>query len=66
MSVGSVVGGIIGGRARNRGRAALGFAALATGFRLFRRMTRHSSKPVLRFAVKPGEVYEIRGLRRGK
>ena len=58
--------GIVGGRLRARGRLAFGITAAVTGFRVFRRITRHSSKPVLTFAVKPGEVYEIRGTRRGQ
>jgi hypothetical protein len=29
-------------------------------------MTRLTEKPAIRFEVKPGEVYELRGLRRGR
>lgn len=45
---------------------AFGITAAFTGVRVFRRLTRASNKPALRFQVKPGEVYEIRGTRRGQ
>ncbi len=64
--IGSVAGGILKGRAKRQGRVALLFAAASIGYRVFRRVTRVDSKPAIRFAVKPGEVYEIRGLRRGR
>ena len=60
----AIAAGIVGGRLRSRGKLAFGVTAALTGFRVFRRITRASSKPVLTFAVKPGEVYEIRGNRR--
>ena len=63
----AIAAGIVGGRLRSRGKLAFGVTAALTGFRVFRRITRNSSKPVLSFAVKPGEVYEIRGIcRRGQ
>ena len=62
----SILGGILGGRIRQRGGIAFGITAALTGFRVFRRITRSSTKPVLSFAVKPDEVYEIRGIRRGQ
>ena len=62
----AIASGILGGRMRQRGRLAFGVTAAVTGFRVFRRLTRQSTKPVIRFAVKPGEVYEIRGTRRGQ
>ena len=62
----SILGGFVGARARARGRMAFGITAALTGIRVFRRMTRASAKPALSFKVKPGEVYEIRGLRRGQ
>jgi hypothetical protein len=66
MNLGSVAGGILKGQAKRRGRFALGFAAVSIGFRVFRRMTRVSNRPAIRFAVKPGEVYEVRGVARGR
>jgi len=64
--IGSVAGGILKGRAKRQGRIALTFAAVSIGFRVFRRVTRLTEKPAVRFEVKPGEVYELRGLRRGR
>jgi hypothetical protein len=66
MNLGSVLGGIAKGRIKRRGQAAVVFAAAATGFRIFRRITRMSNRPAIRFEVKPGEVYEIRGIKRAK
>lgn len=62
----SIATGIVKGRIKARGGVAVAFAATVTGIRVFRRVTRSSNRPAIRFAVKPGEVYEIRGLRRGK
>jgi hypothetical protein len=64
MNVGAMVGGILKGQARRRSRFALAFAVVSIGLRVFRRVTRLTEKPAIRFAVKPGEVYEIRGIRR--
>jgi len=64
--IGSVAGGILKGRAKRQGRVALLFAAVSIGYRVFRRVTRLESKPAIRFAVRPGEVCEIRGLRRDR
>jgi hypothetical protein len=66
MNLGSVAGGILKGRAKRQGRIALTFAAVSIGYRVFRRVTRLESRAAIRFAVKPGEVYEIRGIRRGQ
>ena len=66
MSFGAIAGGILKGRAKRQGRIALAFAAASIGFRVFRRVTRLTEKPAIRFAVKPGEIYEIRGLRRDR
>jgi hypothetical protein len=66
MNLGSVAGGILKGRAKRQGRIALTLAAVSIGYRVFRRLTRLDQRPAIRFAVKPGEVYEIRGLRRGQ
>jgi len=66
MSFGAVAGGILKGRAKRQGRIALLFAAASIGLRVFRRVTRVDQKPAIRFAVRPGEIYEIRGLRRDR
>jgi hypothetical protein len=66
MNVGAAVGGILKGQAKRRSRFALAFAAVSVGLRVFRRVSRLNEKPAIRFAVKPGEVYEIRGIRRGR
>jgi len=66
MNLGSILGGIAKGRIRQRGRAAFGLATVAMGYRVFKRMTRMSERPAIRFRVKAGEVYEIRGIKRGK
>jgi hypothetical protein len=64
--VGSVAGGVLKGRAKRQGRIALLFAAVSIGYRVFRRLTRLESRPAIRFEVKPGEIYELRGLRRDR
>lgn len=66
MSALAIVGGFLGGRAKHKGKVAFTVTALLTGIRVFRRLTRSSDKPLTRFEVKPGEVYEIRGVRRGR
>ena len=62
----SIVAGFLGARAKRHGKSAFGITAAMTGYRLFRRLTRPSTKPLTSFEVKPGEVYEIRGTRRGQ
>ena len=62
----SIVGGFLGARTKRSGRTAFGITAALTGYRVFKRLTRPSAKPLLRFEVKPGELYEIRGTRRGQ
>lgn len=57
---------IAGGRARRGGKAALYLTAATTGFRVVRRVMSTKQKTLLRFEVEPGEVYEIRGVRRGR
>jgi hypothetical protein len=57
---------ILGSRSRRGGRFALYFTVATTGFRLARRVMSTRQKTLLRFEVKPGEVYEIRGVRRGR
>ncbi len=66
MNLGSVVGDITKGQLRRRGRTAALITAAGLGFRVWRRLTSASEKPAIRFAVKPGEIYEIRGIRREK
>jgi hypothetical protein len=66
MSIGAIAGGILKGRAKRQGRVALMFAAVSIGFRVFRRVTRLSSGPAIRFEVKPGEIYQLRGIRRDR
>ena len=66
MKPAGILGGVVKGRIKARGGVAVAVAATLTGIRVFRRVTRTSNKPAIRFAVKPGEVYEIRGIRRGK
>lgn len=66
MSFGAIAGGILKGRAKRQGRIALLFATASVGYRVFRRVSRVSARPAIRFAVKPGEVYELRGLRRDR
>ncbi len=66
MSLGSALGGLVTSRAKRQGRIAFGITVALAGFRTFRRLTRQSTKPAIRFAVKPGEVYEIRGVRRDR
>ena len=37
-----------------------------SGFRVLRRIVTTKQRTLLRFEVKPGEVYELRGVRRGR
>lgn len=57
---------IAGGRARRGGKVALYFTVATTGFRVVRRVMATKQKTLLRFEVNPGEVYEIRGVRRDR
>ena len=62
----SVVGRFLGGRART-GRSYTIYFALATSlFRIARRIMNPRQRTLLRFEVKPGEVFELRGVRRGR
>jgi hypothetical protein len=54
------------GQARNQSRVALYFALATSGYRIFRRVMAPRQRTLLRFEVKPGEVYELRGVRRGQ
>ncbi len=62
----TIVTGFLSARAKRHGKSAFGITAALTGYRVLRRLTSPSTKPLLRFEVKPGEVYEIRGTRRGQ
>ena len=62
----TMVTGFLTARAKKHGKSAIGITAAMTGYRMFRRLTKPSTKPLMRFEVKPGEVYEISGTRRGQ
>ncbi len=62
----SAAGGLVGARSRGRGKVAVGVTAAFAGVRVYKRLIRRSTKPVMRFTVKPGETYEIKGVRRGQ
>jgi hypothetical protein len=56
-------------RALNRrkpGRGAVYFTLATTGWRIARRVMSNRQRTLLQFEVKPGEVFEIRGIRRGR
>jgi hypothetical protein len=55
-----------GGRARGRHGSGAYLALGSTAFRVFRRIFSTKQRTLLRFEVKPGEVYELRGVRRGR
>ena len=62
----SVVGRYLGGRARNRRSYTIYFALATSGIRLARRIMNPRQRTLLRFEVKPGEAFELRGVRRGR
>ncbi len=62
----SVLARVLGGRTVRGSRAALYLTVATTGFRIARRLMSPKQKTLLRFEVKPGEVYELRGVRRGQ
>jgi len=62
----SLIGGILGGRARRDSRAAFYLTVATVTFRVVRRFMSTKQRTLLRFEVKPGEVYEVRGVRRGR
>ena len=62
----SIAAGLLAARGKKHGKRAVGITAALTGYRVFKRLIRPSTKPLARFEVKPGEVYEIRGTRRGQ
>lgn len=62
----SVVFRFLGGRARNRGSSTIYFAVATSGIRVARRIMNPRRRTLLRFEVKPGETFELRGVRRGR
>jgi hypothetical protein len=56
----------LGGRTRRSGRVAIYFTMATTTFRVVRRLMSPRQRTLLQFEVKPGEVFEIRGIRRGR
>ncbi len=56
----------LGGQARKPGRAAIYLTMATTGFKLVRRIMNSRERTLLQFEVKPGERFEIRGVRRGR
>ena len=66
MNPRSILTGFLSARAKRHGKSAFGITAALTGYRVLRRLTKPSTEPLTRFEVKPGDVYEIRGTRRGQ
>ena len=62
----SVIFRFLGGRARNRRNSPIYLALATSGIRLARRIMNPRQRTLLRFEVKPGEVFELRGVRRGR
>ena len=62
----SIVGRLLGGQARNRRNFTIYFAVATSTFRIVRRIMNPKQRTLLRFEVKPGETYELRGVRRGR
>lgn len=56
----------LGGQAGRRGRSTVYFGLATSGLRVLRRIVTTKQRTLLRFEVKPGEVYELRGVRRGR
>jgi hypothetical protein len=56
----------LGGQARGGNRATIYYAMATSGYRVLRRIVTTKQRTLLRFEVKPGEVYELRGVRRGR
>lgn len=62
----SLVARFLGGQARNRRNFTIYFALATSGIRIARRMMNPRQRKLLRFEVKPGDAYELRGVRRGR
>jgi hypothetical protein len=56
----------LGGQARKPGRLAIYLTMATTTARVVRRVMSNRQRTLLEFEVKPGEVFEIRGIRRGR
>ena len=56
----------LGGQARKPGRVAIYFTMATTGIKVLRRVMNRRERTLLQFEVKPGELFEIRGVRRGR
>ena len=57
---------MLGGQARKPGRVAIYFTMATTSLRIIRRIMSNRQRTLLQFEVKPGEAFEIRGIRRGR
>jgi hypothetical protein len=42
------------------------FTMATTGYKLFKRIMNNRERTLLQFEVKPGEIFEIRGILRGR
>ena len=56
----------LGGQARRPGRMAIYLTTATTTYRIFKRIMGNRERTLLQFEVKPGEAFEIRGVRRGR
>lgn len=56
----------LGGQARKPGRAAIYLTTATTTYRIFKRIMSNRQRTLLQFQIKPGEAFEIRGIRRGR
>jgi hypothetical protein len=56
----------LGGQARKPGRLAIYFTMATTTLRVVKRIMSNRQRTLLQFEVKPGEAFEIRGIRRGR
>jgi hypothetical protein len=57
---------MLGGQARRPGRAAIYITTASTAIRLLRRVLNTRERTLLQFEIKPGEMFELRGVRRGR
>ncbi len=56
----------LGGQARKPGRAAIYLTMASTGYKVLKRVMNNRERTLLKFEVKPGEIFEIRGITRGR
>jgi hypothetical protein len=56
----------LGGQARKPGRAAIYLTMATTSYRIIKRIMNNRERTLLQFEVKPGEIFEIRGILRGR